>query len=601
MENLENIRFMLANKSPDLSDLKNEIAEIVNTTTFQLRDVQLLALAIICEYGMLFGNIGVGHGKTFISLLARVVSRSKRCLLFVPSDLISQLTQEDIPALERELGVSLDWCTLDGVAIKDRVGMMDKHSLTIIPYSLLSTTDTYDILEASYADMIVFDEAHYLKNVKTPRTRRLIAYWQKNLHINLVFLSGTMSNKSILDYHHMITRGLHKFCPLPYSYHEVVQIQEATAFDNDAKYSVCYPLCKINPKLDQGKGMVNVEEAKKFMKTLLKSSPCVILTGDQSVECSMQVDMVDNVKLPKKLLEQIEDVDKSWLSPNGDLIEDDIVKYAVCSQLADGFWYRLFWADGTPQEAIDLFQMKREVEGVIRSFILKRHRDKLDTPLLVYQALANRDNRVSDFQKLYDDYITFKSKHPTEYKRDRETIWLDKTKEIVAVNWAKEEKSGIIFYSWDATGESLYKRLKKELQGTKIEVIFCNSKCELSELKKANCIQVTSYAHHKGKNLHQQNKILFYDIPTNGKMLEQAMGRIHRMGQKEDCCYFWFVIATKQDKAKFENTMLHAKWRDTTMQPQKILIANFVKPSYKRLNTTKSFKVISENDEEMFD
>lgn len=590
MENLTNIKYMLANKPPDLTDLKNEIAEAINTDNFKLREVQLNAFAILCEYGMLFGNIGVGWGKTYIGLLARAVTRSKRCLLFVPSDLVTQLTQDDIPKLEKELGIYLDWCTLDGVPMADRAKMMDKHSLTIIPYSLLSTQDTYDILEASFADLIIFDEAHYLKDIKSARTRRLIAYWHKNLEINLVFLSGTMSKKSLLDYHHMITRGLHKFSPLPYSWHDISIIQEATAFDNDAKYTTCFPLCEINPALNLGGGMVETQKAKEFIKVLLKSSPCVILTGDQSVDCSMHVDMIDNVSLPKSLIETIEQVDTSWLSPNGDLIEDAILKYGVCSQLSDGFWYRLFWKSGTPQWAIDLFALKREVESAIRSFILKKHRDKLDTPLLVYQALSRKDERCREFQSIYDNYIAFKAKNEGEYERDRETIWVDKSKENIAVDWAKKRKKGIIWYHWDATGHSLFERLKKE----GIDVIHCFADCEFETLKK-ECIQLMSFSHLKGRNLQHQYENLFYNCPTNAAMLEQGMGRTHRQGQLEDCINYWFVLATKQDKEMFQNVMLQAKYLKDTLNDQKILIADFAKPQYKRVNATKSFKIIMEN------
>lgn len=577
MENLDNIRFMLNNKSPDLTSIKSEIASLINNDNFKLREVQLEALAIICKYGVLLGNIGVGHGKTFISLLARLVTRSKRCLLFVPNDLIPQLTLEDIPFLEGVLGTSLDWCTIDGVEKTMRVEMMDKHSLTIIPYSLLSTDDTYEVLEASYADLIIFDECAMIKNKKSARTGRIISYWDRNPHINLVFLSGTIAKNSLFDFHHLITRGLHRWSTLPYSWHDVNQIQETTAYDNEQSSSVCFPLVKIKPELNLGDGWVDVVGARKFVRTLLKSSPCVIMTENQAVTCSLKVNHIDDVKLPPSLLNMIKEVDETWTSPNGDLIEDHIVKYQICSQLADGFWYRLFWPVGTPQWAIDLHKMKREVDSAIKSFILVRHRDKLDTPFLVYGALARRDERVREFQGLYDSYIKFKSGFPDcdKYKRDRETIWINKDKEKIALKWCKHRKQGIIWYEHQATGDSLFETLKNE----GIDVIQCIAACPLEDLKQ-NKIQLMSFSHIKGKNLQHQFENLLYNMSESAADLEQLMGRTPREGQKSDYVQYDFVISSPQDRDHFRKLILQAYWSQDSFGEQKILIADFSKPEY---------------------
>lgn len=579
MDNIQNIKYMLANPKPDLSELENEIRSVFNTPDFKLNDLQVNALAIICKYGCLFGNLPVGSGKTIVSLAAGLVHRSKRCLLFVPSDLIAQLTIVDIKHFESILGYKLDWCCLDGKSQKDRIYMMDKHRITIIPYSLLSTKDTFDLIEASYADMIVFDEAHVLSDTKSARTRRIMSYLNKNTEINVILLSGTMSSKSLLDYHHTIARALHQFCPLPFSYYDVKLIQDATAWDREDKFTRCIPLCRINPKLDQGGGIVNVDKARQFLRTLLNASPCVIISDAQSVNCSMMVHVIDDVKLPEKLIKIIDEVDATWTTPSGDLIMDAIVKYGICSELSDGFWYRKYWPKGTPEWAIELFKKEKELESMIRSFILKRHRDKLDTPLLVYEALYHgNDPRLERIQPFYNEFRQECEKHDEEYERKSETRWICHSKEKEAIKWCRGRKKGILFYEWDATGESLYKTLKE--QG--FDVVFCPSNCE-PELIKKNCFQVMSYAHHRGKNLQHQFETLFYNLPKNAKILEQAMGRTHRQGQKADCVSYWFILATKQDRAAFRRIILKAKWQETTMQQQKILIASFAQPEYAKL------------------
>ena len=73
------------------------VKEKLKGKTITLRGVQADALYAIDSYKQGFFPIGVGHGKTIISVLSHLVTGSAKSLLFVPSNVVDQLVRVDIP------------------------------------------------------------------------------------------------------------------------------------------------------------------------------------------------------------------------------------------------------------------------------------------------------------------------------------------------------------------------------------------------------------------------------------------------------------------------------------------------------------------------
>jgi hypothetical protein len=108
---------------------------------FRLHPEQAGAVLAFDLYDGLFGPIGVGFGKTFVTLLVadRAFRRgdSQRSLLVVPSNVLSQLVTTDIPAARRIFGIRVPFIVMSGRDSRGRLGVAksEKRGCYILPYS----------------------------------------------------------------------------------------------------------------------------------------------------------------------------------------------------------------------------------------------------------------------------------------------------------------------------------------------------------------------------------------------------------------------------------------------------------------------------------
>lgn len=549
----------------DFTETYDEIKSLFNSETFQLKDAQVKALAPIAHYRRGFFSAGVGHGKTLISLLAPLVARSKRAILLVPSDLVDQLTKVEIPKYEKEFNINLDWCSIAGLGQHKRREALNKKRITIMPYSLLSTVDTITLLEESKVDMIVADECQYLKVEKSPRTKRLMKFIDE-FKPAFVCMSGTVIKRNLKDYWHLISRCLGQLSPLPFDYHSLAEMQEVIDPYNDYPATLSQFFARLDPtlKITPSSDIVSVDKSRKFMKRLFDSSPGTIRTENQSVECSLQVNIIETEldEVTKKALETLE---KTWTTPFGDEIEDALQFSAIHSQLLSGFYYRLYWPEDIEEWVIEEFNKINELKKEIRYF-LKRYKKGLDTPGLVFKALEARDKSVTQLFPFYD-----KVENWDLPDRNRDTITLSKYRIDDARKWADTHKEGIIWYKWDATGPLLAKAIP--------EATFCPAGTDIENLQKDGLL-ICSFAHTEGKNMQQQNRNLLFNFPLNAADFEQLMGRTHRQGQEADCVFYDIIVGSQKEKHYLKNVMKQAQFLNDTDKDQKLILADWAQPDY---------------------
>ena len=552
----------------DYTKTYETIQNLFNTETFKLKEAQFQALAPISYFRRGFFSCGVGHGKTLISLLSPLVARSHRAIILVPSSLVAQLTEVEIPKYEKEFNLHFDWCSIAGKSQHQRRALMNAHRITIVPYSLLSSEDTFTLLEESKADMIIADECQYLKNKDAARTKRLLKYLDKN-HPSFVCMSGTVIKQDLRDYWHLISRCLGKLSPLPFDWNAIVDMQDTITPEYDFKKKMSPFFARMFPETrtdtTSNSNFVYVDEARKKIKELFDCSPGTVRTENQSVDCSMQVSVLNSTP-PKELADMLQDIRTDWTTPFGDFIEDTLQQDSILSQVSSGFYYRLFWPDGTPKEVIKEFEKQNELKKNIRKF-LKHHRGGIDTPGLVMKALHIRDRGVSQLQSEFDDVDDWDLP-----ERERETIHVSDYRIQEAKTWAKKKKKGIIWYKWDASGPQLHKAIK--------DATFCPADCPIENLQK-NGILICSFAHKEGKNMQQHNQNYLFNFPSNAADFEQLMGRTHRQGQIEDCVYYDILECSAYEEDKLKKVVKQAKFLRDVDKEQKLLLADWTRTGYK--------------------
>lgn len=137
----------------------------------------------------LLGAIGVGGGKTLVTLLLPTYMPSARAVLLVPPQLRDQLKKMTklyrrhwrVPEIAFGRGPEFD-------------------GLRVFGYSEISVQSGATALEEADPDLVICDEAHNLRHKDSVRTRRFIRLFRSRPGRRLVALSGSMTTKSVKDY-----------------------------------------------------------------------------------------------------------------------------------------------------------------------------------------------------------------------------------------------------------------------------------------------------------------------------------------------------------------------------------------------------------------
>jgi hypothetical protein len=513
----------------------NEMSRILRKPngTQTLRPLQAIALAELGTYGGLLGPIGVGYGKTLISLLAPWCFDSiKRPLLILPARLKDK-TKAELTSYRH------DW----------RIPWTPH----IWSYESLGRVSHAEALDNLMPDLIVADEAHYLKNMSAAVTRRVHRFL-KDKRIPFVALSGTLTSKSLLDFAHISGWALHECSPLPLVFAEV--LDWAGAVDYQTKNGVrTYPGALSN----LAGGSEDLADIRDGVRRRIVSTPGIVATTESALGCSLEIQKV-SFELPPPIHEAFATLRESWETPDGwPLLGAMEVQRHAC-ELALGFYYR--WNPRPPQEWLDT---RREYCRFVRS-VLSSNRRGWDSPAAIAQACTKG---LLD-RELYDAWTAIKE----TFKPITEAVWLSDIAIRKASEWL-DKHNGIVFTShvkWAErleafSGKPYYGREGRDTSGQYIE----DAKGPI----------IASFQSNKeGRNLQSNwHKALIVNVPTTGKDWEQLTGRLHRPGQAADCVefYVWSLCA------EHENAFASAKQKalyigQTTGQVQKLQYADTMWP-----------------------
>ena len=588
---IKELEYFIDYSEKDIEAVNNVLVQAHARTNFDrygqhgLRFTRAQAQALLTFDNLegLFGPIGVGHGKTFISLLCAALGWAKgwkRMLLLVPPEVYPQLMLRDIPQARRDLVLfGVKFIGLGNLTLKQRKQKVtsSKNGCFIMPYSLMSTKDSSFLLNAISPKLIIADEAHCLKNLRYSSRAKRVRHYMNEHDPKFVALSGTMTTKSIMDYRHLLEWCLGPGSCLPLT--ESLALEWAKILDSEtrahsldmAENASTGPILKLvqwaRNRVQEKDSQTDEEKAAKHkeLETLrsdkrgfrmayklrLESTPGIVLTSDAQVGASLYF---HNLKAgtPNEavtmLMKQVED---DWITPQEEPIEFALHKFKWLNELSCGFWYCLRWP--TPEEyaknrenlseeqaadilshADDHLMAQRVYHSELRKWLEYNHLPGIDTPMLVGAHISRHFGKeslkVDPF--VASLYMEMKDRDFNgRPNRISEPVWVDDFKILHAVEWAKEYKHGIIWYHHQAVGL----KLSEYLTSAGVEHLHCPAGANEKIINSQGKLVVASItAHNTGKNLQFHTNQLIVQWPRSAEDIEQLLGRLHRMGQEAD-------------------------------------------------------------------
>ena len=480
--------------------------------TQKLRPVQAAALKEAYEMGGVLGPIRVGKGKTLITALVATLLKSKRPMLVIPAKL-REKTLRDFAELKKH------W------KIKD---------IEIVSYTLLGIVSGAEILDKYKPDLLILDECQKLKNPRAACTRRVARYIRnQDIKPKVIALSGTITNRSIRDFWHILLWCSPNHPPLPKRWPQILEWSRAVDEGQvmPLKPGVLTQFCKENENVKQGLGRRITE------------TPGVVATKEDELGVSLLIEEV-KLKLPEKLQKALIKMRATWETPSGLPFEEATQLWRHARELGCGFWYE--WTEQPPKEW--LFARK-EWSKYVRDSL--KHSKKLDSPLQIAKA-----SQQLDIYKRWKDV-------KNSFKPVTAPNWIDDFVIDYVIKWLEQNPEGIAWTEHVAVGQRI---------ADKSNFPYFNDNS--IEIYEGPCIaSIPSVG--EGLNLQKWNKNLITSCLPNGKIWEQLIGRTHRDGQKADEVSVEIIFTIKEAYKGFKRAYKDAKYiQDITNQAQKLCYAD---------------------------
>lgn len=518
----------------------------------------------------LLAPIGVGAGKTDISVLLPTVLGAKVAVLLVPPALKKKLIDVEYPYLQTQ------W-RLPNLA-GGRIVYPDTDCiLHVVSYSQLSVASGTGVLEELKPDLIVADEVHALAG-NSARRKRFDRYMKAHPETLFCGMSGTITSKSIKEYAHLAKYAFRNSSPLPLHW---PTLEEWAAVIDPVKGDLVHPpgelvrLCNPGESVQAGFGR-RLIETRGVVATKANHIPTALTLHERPL------------KIPQLVQDMLSDLRSTWDAPNGDRLTDALSVSRYGRQLASGLYTVWVWPAIVSKELKDEWiECRREWHKEVRDMLKGNAKAGMDSPLLLWRAA-----RAGKWHSLALEpwaQVSSKYREVTGHRTPAtKTVWVDDFMVDDAVEWGK--KPGIIWYEHDDLGRRIAEKGGFPFYGPSEEAPKgidpkTGEEVPAIVLEPGDRTIVASIrAWGTGWNLQAYRRMLYTSCPSSAKMMEQSLGRCHRSGQTADEVEAFFYLHTPEMRESLATAVTDARYAEGTLKTsQKLLYAtktfNFPQPS----------------------
>lgn len=581
---------------------------------------QASAIKAYDDYGGLFGPIGVGWGKTGVSVVVAdhaFKAGKQKVLLLIPPNVWTQLTQVDIAWWRKRVPLAVPFHLLGRRDKKSRLRITnsDRRGCYVMPYSLLSRPDTMEMLAGIDPDLIIADEVHMVARRMAGRTRRFLHFIDDRdkraendpsvEEVQLVGISGTITDKGIDDYQHLLVRALRRNSPVPITQSLAREwgavIDSDVSEVNDRTTGPIMPLVRWAAENfpNEPRFRERVADFRRAYKLRLTSAPGVVATGDAEIGVSLAIcnESVEGHEATKGWPELdgfMRRVNDSFITPNGDEIDHAMHTFKWLYELSAGFYNQLTWpgADDLAErrkvtveiarilleQAQEQHRLHQEYVKLLRRFLQYDPEAKLLTPMEVARLINSGSDRIpDDIDEAY--WLAKGAEFEGMPERDSTTVRVCPYKIDDAMLWAAQHEHGIVW----CYNREVATWAREALREADLDPLFCPAGADDAIMEvgdpnrggKGDRLVVASIsAHYTGKNLQAFDAQYFLQWPRNAKIAEQVLGRTHRNGQRADSLTVHTNHTTKFDHVNFAACLNDAVYtQQTTSLRQKVVYA----------------------------
>lgn len=379
---------------------------------------------------------GTGSGKAWVAnLLPHVMHNVSRALIFAPSSTLSNLQSERSYLMGHFLmprSAPVSFHSYESLSRATKEGGLD-----YIEEKILENDGNPD------TTLLVFDEAHSLRNCDSARGARVLRCVSKYQKIRICALSGSMTNNSVKDFAHIAWMALKTQSPCPSPRGAAFAAWDATrdttlattaridaeqtlkswanVLDKDGEatgpdWLSFQPLFSWaeGGRLNMADyiGQERVTLCRRAFQYRLSTAPGVIMSRNTSLENTALIVHGSYPDLPEVIANALCGVDGGE-DPEGNPLPDASARWNVKRQIAQGFYYVCDWpvdVAGVPIVDKDWLLARNSWHKSVRWEIKSKQDTGYDSSLLIYSSVARRVRQSFARSPLQLAYLKFISR-----------------------------------------------------------------------------------------------------------------------------------------------------------------------------------------------
>ena len=463
--------------------------------------------------GGVLGHLAAGAGKTLVGiLLPMVVPGTRRAALLIPPSLRD--------AFQTNYQIASQHFRVPNLA-GGTLFYPDRPVLRVLAYSELSHAKCATWLKAHAPDMIIADEAHFLKDKKATRVGRFLRFFIELPDTKFFCHSGSLTTRSLSDYGHLSALSLKEGSPLPIDPRTLEDWCQA--LDPEPRQGFQKPAGQLRQLCAN-----HLETVRSGFRRRLLATRGVVATSDAELPTKLLI-RARTPAIPPTLAEMLETTRTREKRPDGEELVEKMEVVACVKQLATGMYLRWKYPRGEPVELIDKWFEKRQAwNREMRQKLLYR-RDNLDSPGLLRDAAERALTGAKDGPVWKAEHWEAWKEIEDQVKPVGEAVWVSDYLLKDATAWALESP-GIVWVGHPDFGHKLAKvsGLQYFGAGKEAEVAIVRQKGDRS-------IIASMKAHSTGRDLQYAfSRNLIVDVFSDDGLFEQLAARTHRFGQPKE-------------------------------------------------------------------